>query len=312
MTESERIIQEKILPESFFEEEVRNDFLVTTTRKKIWAVQLDLLLRLDQVCQKHHLKYVLCCGTLLGAIRHHGFIPWDDDLDVEMPRQDYEMLLKLSNEFSDSAFLQTPYTDPYYAFSHTRLININTTAFSKAFAFQPMKAGIFIDIFPVDRWVENDWESREEINRLNIENSIFMRLKNPYLDERDKKRVAEWSGINPLTAYEEIQKIATKYNNTDTIFRRRIVITSLPVVKLVYAEDFNPVFLHSFENFQFPVPGGYDRMLTREYGDYMQLPPAESRGTWHSSIIIDPDEPYTSYIEKYIEQLHQDHQKSKP
>lgn len=86
MTECERIIKEGILPESFFEPETICDFYVDETRKKIWAVLLDLLIKFDKVCKKHGLKYYLAYGSLIGAVRHQGFIPWDDDIDICMNR----------------------------------------------------------------------------------------------------------------------------------------------------------------------------------------------------------------------------------
>ena len=126
MTECERIIAAGILPESFFREEVRCDYLVTEEYKKIWAVEIDLLLKLDSICRKHGLRYFLMYGSLLGAVRHGGFVPWDDDLDVIMPRDDYEKLQSLASEFEHPYFLQNPYTDSESFFSNTRLRNSNT------------------------------------------------------------------------------------------------------------------------------------------------------------------------------------------
>ena len=97
MTECERIIASGILPEEFLREEIRCDYLVTEKYKKVWAVEIDLLLELDRVCRKHGLKYFLMYGTLLGAVRHGGFVPWDDDLDVIMLRGDYEKLQYLAS-----------------------------------------------------------------------------------------------------------------------------------------------------------------------------------------------------------------------
>ena len=79
-------------------EEVINGFIVSEKRKAIWNVELGLLKKLDEVCKKHSLRYWIECGTLLGAIRHQGFIPWDDDIDVVMPRKDYDKLYEISKE----------------------------------------------------------------------------------------------------------------------------------------------------------------------------------------------------------------------
>ena len=86
------------LPESFFEEEVRCDFMVTKERKKIWAIELDLLRELDRVCKKYNLVYVLYCGSLLGAVRHKGFILWDNDLDSLLVMQNIRIIYKMKDK----------------------------------------------------------------------------------------------------------------------------------------------------------------------------------------------------------------------
>ena len=96
MTECERIIKEGILPESFFNEEIICNFKVTKERKKLFAVLLGILLKIDYVCKKHGIKYFIYGGTLIGALRHGGFIPWDDDLDIAMLRDDYDKFMKTS------------------------------------------------------------------------------------------------------------------------------------------------------------------------------------------------------------------------
>lgn len=149
MTECERIIERGILPREFFESEVRNDFYVSTKRKKVWAVELDILLQFDKVCKKHGLRYFLDGGTLLGAVRHKGFIPWDDDLDVIVSRDDYEKLMGLSGEFSEPYFMQTPYTSPGSFYSFIKLRNSNTSAIDKPFVFQGFNMGMVIDVFCV-------------------------------------------------------------------------------------------------------------------------------------------------------------------
>ena len=115
MTEPERIVASGIVPPSFLQEETVCEFFVDSTRKKIWAIELDILIEFDRICKKHGLKYFLMCGTLLGAIRHKGFIPWDDDIDVAMPRDDFNKLNTLQDEFKHPFFLQTPLTDKEFA-----------------------------------------------------------------------------------------------------------------------------------------------------------------------------------------------------
>ena len=128
MTESERIISEGILPPSFFYEEERCGFPISANMKKIWAIELDLYLKFAAICERYRLRYYLIFGSLLGAIRHKGMIPWDDDMDVCMPREDYNFLCKnCISEFNDPYILQTPFSDVGSFFSFAKIRNKNAT-----------------------------------------------------------------------------------------------------------------------------------------------------------------------------------------
>ena len=119
------------LPEGFLEEEVRCGYTVSVEMKKLWAVELDLLAEFDRVCRKHGLTYFVDSGTLLGAVRHKGFIPWDDDIDVAMFREDYRKLPRIAaQEFQHPYFFQTPFTDPGLVMGGSRLRNSDTTLIS--------------------------------------------------------------------------------------------------------------------------------------------------------------------------------------
>ena len=301
MTEKERIIKEGRIPAKFFEEEVRCDFLVTEDRKKLWAVLLDMLLKIDNVCKKHQLTYFLEAGTLLGAIRHGGMIPWDDDIDIFMPRKDYNKFVQLSEEFPHPYFLQTPYTDPEYFYCPARLRNSNTTGVVETFAYQNFNHGIWLSIFPLDNWETEGGEQRYEyIKDLIKENSTYMRLTNPHLSEKDKIRVKNYSGRNPLEVYEEIQQIAQQFNAKPTEFIAAAVSAVISYRrKIWYAEDFSSAIEWDFEGFKFPIPVGYDRFLKTMYGDYMQLPPVEERGHHHDGAIFNADIPYKEFLETY-------------
>ena len=160
MTEIDRLLQKGVMPESFLFPETRCGFFVDEKRKKTWAIAIDLLLTFDEVCKRNNLRYCLSYGTLLGAIRHNGFIPWDDDVDVCMPRDDYERLQEMKDKFCHPYFLQTPFTDRGYYYSYIKLRNSNTTAFSKNLRYHMSSnncnSGMSLDVFCVDKWEKNE------------------------------------------------------------------------------------------------------------------------------------------------------------
>ena len=303
MTECERIIQEGTLTPEFFVPEVRDGFYVSETRKKIWAVEIDMLLEFDRICRKHGLKYFLLFGSLLGAIRHKGFIPWDDDIDLGMMRDDYDKLAGLAGEFRHPYFLQTPYTDNGYFYSFMKLRNSNTAVLDKNFLFQGFNMGLPVDIFPVDNVMLEDYgQNFSRIEELIMANSTYMRLTNPRLNERDKKRVAAYKGGDPMQRYEKIQEIASQYKNEPAKYASCIVLSIYGKDKVLFHyEDFASVtYDYSFEGFVLPVPSGWDHVLSVNYGDYMRFPPVEERGEWHKTGIWFPDTSYINLLGKYM------------
>lgn len=299
MTEAERIISDGILPPSFFIPETICDFYVDEFRKKVWAIEIDLLIQLDRVCQKHHLKYFLSYGTLLGAIRHHGFIPWDDDIDINMPRGDYEILKTLGSEFEEPYFLQYPGCDNEYYFSFAKLRNSNTSGISSAFRYDHFNQGIWIDIFPMDKC---DMSSVEDnafaINGLIAENSAWMRLNNPFLSDNEKRRLSSYKGRNPIDVFNEMEAISRQYENEDKDLITCAMFYEENPKRMVYREsDVWDMEYIDFYGYKFPIPKKYDLILRTSYGDYMQFPPIEERGTWHDTSYFNPDIPYLETLE---------------
>lgn len=296
MTEIERILSKSVLPSHFLKEEIRDDFLVDSHRKKIWAISLDLLFEFDRVCKKHNLTYFLFFGSLLGAIRHKGFIPWDDDLDLCMFRSDYKKLLTLKDEFSNPYFLQTPYTDPNCFRSFTKIRNSNTTGIASAFRYQNYNQGMWIDIFPLD--IVNPSlgkEAFEQIKNLNIDNSTFMKKSNPNPLEKDLERIAKYDEKNPLERYEKVQELASQYNE-DEDFVATMTMTVYPYEKSLFKKsDFSETLLVPYEGFLLPIPIGYENILRTNYGNYHEFPPLEKRGVWHDTE-LDPETPYKKYL----------------
>ena len=298
MKEYERIISEGILPASFFKEEVLCDFLVDTPRKKLWAISLDLLYKFDEVCRIHQLRYVLAYGSLLGVIRHSGFIPWDDDIDVFMPREDYEILKTLGNEFNTPYYLQIP-GDDGYCYSFIRLRNSNTTGLSYAFRYEHFNQGIPLDVFVLDNYnPETIDEDLAKVQSLIRECSTLMRRSCPHPDEKDLQYLAQF----PVR-----RECAELASELDTVLKRNESFNSDKCVCLcnvVYGLShaiFNKAIYQNrkeIDLYGHPVfiPADFDSVLTTIYGDYMTPPPVEKRGAWHQGATYDPDKPYTVYV----------------
>ena len=145
------------LPNGFLDEEERCGYVVSSQMKEVWAIELDLLAEFQRVCKQYDLKYYADAGTLLGAVRHKGFIPWDDDIDIIMTRDEYNKLCRIAmKEFKHPFFFQTNKTDPGSSKGHAQLRNSITTAILGGKEYVTShNQGVFIDIFPVDVLPDN-------------------------------------------------------------------------------------------------------------------------------------------------------------
>lgn len=295
MTECERIIKSGRITEEFLQPEYRCGYYVDGQMKKIWAVEFDLYLEFERVCKKHDLKFFMFTGSLLGTVRHSGFIPWDDDIDVAMFREDYDKLLALAYEFKEPYFLQTPITDKYCGYSIAKLRNSNTCASIEKFKYSKMNQGIFIDIFPIDkvdmRTVERDCNT---VTKLAYENSTYMRLDHPMLDAQDRERVQMWSGASNIDIYNEIQSICKRNQKSETKEVALLAFNAYGYKRQTYMkESFNDLLWKKFEDRLVPIPCGFEDILTRTYGDYRIFPPMDERKPVHNSYFkLDPDVSY--------------------
>ncbi|HAL18906.1 MAG TPA: hypothetical protein DCO86_04725 [Spirochaetaceae bacterium] len=143
------------VPEDFYKEEIRNGYKVSSQMKKVWAVEIDLVKKLEEVCKKHDIDYSIFYGSMLGCFRSNGFIPWDDDFDVVMTRHDYDILMSHSDEFEYPYFLQNYNTDKEFFKTVATLRNSESTAIIHYDRFRPFNQGIYIDIYVLDTVPDN-------------------------------------------------------------------------------------------------------------------------------------------------------------
>lgn len=302
-------IKEKItmpLDDSFLQEEVRCEYTVSSRQKRIWAIEMDLLYQLLAVCKKHDIKVFAFAGTLLGAVRHRGFIPWDDDIDVCMTRPEFEKLRAIAaTEFRHPYFLQTDLSDRrYFCQGYARLRNSLTTGHILAHESPDYNHGIYIDVFVMDGYVDGAAFKRQmqvkealvslvSLYRPKQQNNLLRRLYRSVMAHTFCK----------LVPYETVvgwyDKNLRKYSAT----AKRLTILTHPMYFITRywceAADLDETVYLPFENMTVPVPANYDKVLRNIYGDYMAFPPVEERGKWHSNdIYFDPDMAYTDYFKQ--------------
>lgn len=293
--ECERIIGKGIVDISFFQNAEYFE------KRKIQLIMLDLMYEFDSFCKRHQLEYFLVFGSLLGAVRHDGFIPWDDDIDVVMPRESFLKLEKYKNDFSYPYFLQLPLKDDGYYYAVARLRNSNTSALDYPFIYQNFNMGIFLDINVLDNYnIKNGEKKYQMVDELIVNNSTCMKMGHQFLSERDDVRVKEYKGESPEENYNKILQLQQEDNADEDC--EHVWISSGTVYgferNIFNKADFSSFILKSFEGLELRIPSGYKNILTTMYGDYMRLPPREQRNIGHGNIRFDVFKNYKEALEE--------------
>lgn len=264
------------------------------TLRKVQLIQLEILKKIKNICEKHELTYWLDSGTLLGAVRHKGFIPWDDDLDIGMFRDDYEKFLQIAPlEFGDFYHLQHWESDSCYGLSFAKVRKAGTVYIETKSQKSSAENGIYVDVFPYDKYGNKLWSQGIPLKVI----KSIMQVKAGVRTWRDGER------INYLTLLKntpslflsvflsrdylinKYMRIATKYNHMSCkyYFAQGISNYGKNIIPIDILESFEQI---QFEDDLFTVPSRYDVFLSICYGDYMRLPPEDKRENRHQIIEV--------------------------
>lgn len=294
-----------IITEDFLKKETICGYTVTPKMKKIWAVELQMLEKFVDVCERHNLSYFMDGGTLLGAVRHKGFIPWDDDIDIIMPRKDYDRLWEIApEEFQYPYFLQTTLSENGFFRTHAQLRNSETTGFIKIDGEKKVNCGIFMDIFVLDNIPDNVIEKRifkyeifirkkilayqydRKYKGLSFKKKVFYKLVHTFFKVYPFKRF-----------YKKFNRTLARYQNKKTSLVGDITLIWRPNVQWP-REWYDGYCLLEFEGLKLRAPLFYKEVLARQYGNYMKLPKnvKAMNGRVHGNITFEPDVPYKVYF----------------
>ena len=280
---------------------------ISDKTKKLWITELDLLDKFEKVCKKYNLSYYADGGTLLGAVRHKGFIPWDDDIDVQMMSGDFEILCNVAErEFQEPYFFQYWRTEIGFLPWHAKLRRTDTTCYTEwEIKNRPTwNHGIFIDIFPLYGIPDNSLLFSIQVSRLKLIRFLLCCYEygitvqplhgRGKLNQRVRKWI--WSIVTQFYSFEELGDKYLKICSIAGNKTKRVGVTSFRPGKknLIWDRTFFEETIDlPFENRMIKCPIKYDERLRVQYGDYM----IERKGSQqHSTLTFDADIPYKEYV----------------
>lgn len=250
--------------------------------EELKRIELEILSAVHDFCEEHNIEYYLWGGTLLGAVRHNGFIPWDDDIDIAMPRSEFEVFMKTFS--SDDYTVSTCESDPNHTYWHAKVYHRNSIKEEAIYYKNPPSFGVDIDIFLLDNFSSCDnlpnsvrWRKRQVLNS----GRSLSRIKCASLKRKVIGMIyRNLFGVDANKIARAINKKCCGFDKSGTGL---VLYADANITKPLFLDKswFADRVLHQFEDYHFYIPVGYDALLTACYGNYMTLPPEEKRVTHH-------------------------------
>jgi len=260
--------------------------------EEIQEQSVKILYALDSICRQEGIKYFLAYGTLLGAVRHKGFVPWDDDIDVMMPREDYERFEEYCINNSEELYplvLFSQKTESRYPYVIDRLCDTRYTI--KRDDEEDCGMGLFVDIYPLDGMGNTIDEAIEIERRAHPLSSMFCQSNKKYCRigrTRNKRRIIKkyllfiYAKIKGKHYFgKKLASISKQYSYDDSDYVGCVVWRTYDERDIYKKEWIDELIEHQFEEKMLMIPKHYDPVLSQIYGDYMKLPPAEKRTPHH-------------------------------
>lgn len=251
------------------------------THEEVQKIELELLKQFADYCDKHDLRYYLDYGTLIGAVRHEGFIPWDNDVDVVMPRPDYERFIKMVKQEKIADHMDILDYREVRTFPFLKIID-NRTILKEHFLVTEDNLGVYLDVFPLDGFPEDSREQLKLINKAKVYYKLYAFANYRFNTGANWKMRMIKNVLYPFSRLvssrwvcRQLNYLCSAYDYDQSEYVGDIVwgFDEREIVPRKYFEKQTALF----ENNRFSIPAGYHEYLQKMYGDYMKLPPEEKR-----------------------------------
>lgn len=254
-----------------------------TSLDELKSIELDIMKKIHTFCESENIFYVLGYGTLIGAVRHKGFIPWDDDIDILMPRHEYERFMDSFGAFAEEngLYIASNRTKPHMCRAFAKVCDKRTIQYEPKYKDREAR-GVFVDVWPLDGYPSNRISRKIHQGKLLIE-FIALHASFTNLDYIPKEQTNKRALIR-LFSKADSEKILEKFERDTRKYpydNSEWVMCSSTKPELFRRKWFEGRFLTDFEDAQFYAPSGYDEYLRCRYGDYMKLPPVEQQKPHH-------------------------------